>query len=99
MLYGNTAAECLRGASRLHVRPRVSVLASVPFADISTLYHLLGSFELNRGEETYAQDGLHLALEVFPEDVEALALALRDATRGAGVVLPGATPGVRSGEY
>jgi uncharacterized YigZ family protein len=92
--YGHTAAECLRGAPRLEVRPRVSVHASVPFAQISTLYHLLGDFDLNRGEETYGQDGLRLALDIFPEDLEALTVALQDATRGTGSLTAEVSPGV-----
>lgn len=86
--YGNTAAECLRTAPRLEVRPRVSVQASVSFAEVSVLYHLLGSFNLDRGEETYGQDGLTLPLSLYPEDVGAFTLALREATRGTGEVTP-----------
>ena len=86
--YGNTAAECLRTASRLEVRPRVGVQASVPFDQVSTLYHLLTGFDLQRGQEEYGQHGLSLELELYPEDLDAFALALRDATRGTGEVTP-----------
>lgn len=82
--YGHTAAECLRTAPRLEVRPRVAVQASVPFDQVSVLYHLLGGFDLERGEEEYGQHGLTLGLSLYPEDVEAFGLALREATRGAG---------------
>jgi len=82
--YGNTAAECLRTAPRLEVRPRRTVRASVPFEQVSVLYHLLDGFDLERGEEEYGQRGLTLALRLFPEDVEAFGLALQEATRGAG---------------
>ena len=84
--YGGTSAECLRTAPRLEVRPRVQVSASVPFEHVSTLYHLLGGFDAERGEEAYAQDGLRLALEVYPDDVARLADVLRDATRGSGTL-------------
>ncbi|WP_407571218.1 IMPACT family protein [Deinococcus altitudinis] len=96
--YGNTAAEGLRTAPRLEIRPRVSVQASVPFAEVGTLYHLLGGFDLDRGEETYGQDGLTLPLRLYPEDLEPLALALSEATRGSGEVTPVAVPAGPSGE-
>jgi uncharacterized YigZ family protein len=82
--YGNTAAECLRSAPKLNVRPRVSVQAQVPFGQVSTLYHLLSAYDLERGAEEYGQAGLTLALQLYPEDVDAFSAALRDATRGAG---------------
>jgi len=84
--YGHTAAECLRTAPRLEVRPRRTVRASVPFDQVSVLYHLLGSFDLERGPEEYGPNGLTLALSLYPEEVEAFGLALREATRGTGEV-------------
>ncbi|ULH15236.1 IMPACT family protein [Deinococcus sp. KNUC1210] len=85
--YGGTAAECLRTAPRLEVRPRVQVSVHVPFERVSTLYHLLGGLDVERGEEVYGQDGLQLALGVYPDEVERLTQELRDATRGAGSVV------------
>ena len=93
--YGNTAAECLRTAPWLEVRPRVNLQASVPFGQISTLYHLLTGFDLERGQEEYGQHGLSLELELYPEDLDAFALALKDATRGTGEV----TSSGPSGEF
>lgn len=81
--YGGTAAECLRTAPRLEVRPRQTLTVSVPFEHLSALYHLLGTFNTARGEETYTASGVTLPVQVYPEDAAAFAQALRDATRGA----------------
>ncbi|WP_027461474.1 IMPACT family protein [Deinococcus murrayi] len=82
--YGGTAAECLRTAPRLEVRPRQPLTVRVPFEHLSVLYHLLGTFDTVRGEEAYTASGVELRVEVYPEDAAAFAAALRDGTRGAG---------------
>ncbi|MDL2342962.1 YigZ family protein [Deinococcus sp. MIMF12] len=84
--YGGTAAECLRTAPRLEVRPRQPLRVRVPFEHLSVLYHLLGTFDTVRGEETYTASGVELTVEVYPQDAAAFAAALRDGTRGAGEV-------------
>ena len=87
--YGGTAAECLRTAPRLEVRPRQTLQVSVPFEHLSGLYHLLGQWDVERGEEEYTGAGVTLPLGVYPEDAESFRTALRDATRGSAVVEPG----------
>ncbi|GMA15735.1 hypothetical protein GCM10025871_20660 [Deinococcus metallilatus] len=84
--YGGAAAECLRTAPRLEVRPRLTLSVSVPFGHLSALYHLLGTFDAVRGEEAYTASGVTLSVQVSPEDADAFAQALRDATRGAAEV-------------
>lgn len=84
--YGGTAAECLRTAPRLEVRPRQSVAVRVAFEHVSVLYHALGTFDTVRGEEAYGAAGVTLDVQLFPEDVPAFTSALRDATRGAAHV-------------
>lgn len=84
--YGGTAAECLRTAPRLEVRPRQPLTVSVPFEHLGALYHLLDTFGAVWGEETYTAGGVILAVQVFPEDAPHFAGALRDATRGAAEV-------------
>ncbi|EYB69382.1 hypothetical protein DEIPH_ctg008orf0110 [Deinococcus phoenicis] len=84
--YGGTAAECLRTAPKLEIRPRQSLTVSVPFEHLSALYHLLGTFDTRRGTEGYTATGVTLPVEVYPEDTLAFAQALRDATRGAAAV-------------
>ena len=90
--YGGTAAECLRTAPRLEVRPRRRLNVAVPFEHLSRLYHLLGTFDTARGEETYGAGGVTLGVEVYPEDLDAFAAALRDATRGAAQIEEEETP-------
>jgi len=65
--YGGTAAECLRTAPRLEVRPRQTLTVRVPFEHLSVLYHLLGTFDTQRGEESYTAAGVELVAEVYPE--------------------------------
>lgn len=83
--YGGGAAECLRTAARLEVRPRRTVRVAVPFDAVSGLYHLLGTWDVTRGEEAYTAGGVELDVHLYPEDAGAFAAALRDATRGAAV--------------
>lgn len=80
--YGGTAAECLRTAPRLEVRPRQPLRVRVPFPHLSALYHLLDTFDTARGEEEYTVSGIEMSLGLFPEDVQAFTAALADATRG-----------------
>lgn len=87
--YGGTAAECLRLAPKLQVKPRQRLSVSVPFESLSALYHLLGQFDTVKGEEEYTASGVQLAVQVYPEEAEAFAVALRDATRGAGEIVGG----------
>ncbi|QFP77912.1 YigZ family protein [Deinococcus sp. AJ005] len=84
--YGGTAAECLRTALRLEVRPRQPLRVRVPFPHLSALYHLLDTFDTARGEEEYTVLGIEMSLGLFPEDVEAFTAALADATRGEAQV-------------
>ncbi len=84
--YGGLAAECLRVAPRLEVRPRQTLRVGVAFEHLSTLYHLLGTFDTARGEETYTAQGVELNVEVYPEDAADFTTALRDATRGSARV-------------
>lgn len=84
--YGGGAAECLRTAPRLKVRPRRTLRVGVGFDHLSTLYYQLGCFDTVRGEETYTAQGVTLRVGLFPEDVPAFTTALRDATRGAAEV-------------
>lgn len=85
--YGGTAAECLRTAPKFEVRPRQTLSVSVPFEHLSHLYHLLGSFDTLKGEEVYDAQGVTIPVGLYPEEVEAFAQALRDATRGTGEIL------------
>lgn len=87
--YGGTAAECLRTAPRLEVRPRQTLRVEVPFPHLSAIYHLLGSFDTVHGEEQYTASGVELNVGLFPEDVVGFTAALADATRGEAAVSGG----------
>lgn len=85
--YGGAAAECLRLAPRLHIRPRVARSVQVPYDQVSALYHLLGQYDVLRGPEDYSGVGVRLEVQLFPEDLSGFAQALQDATRGSGLLL------------
>ena len=82
--YGGGAAEVLRTAPRLEVRPRVQVALSVPFEFSSALFHLLESFVLENRQDLYTEAGLTVQAQALEDDVNTLELSLRDATRGRG---------------
>lgn len=80
--YGGTAAACLRAAERVEVRPRVTLTAHVPFAHTAALFPLLERFAAERGAEAWDAAGLTLTVTIDVAQRDALARALRDATRG-----------------
>ena len=86
--YGGTAAECLRTAERVEVRPRLTLRVTTAFEHLGALYHVLGEYDVVRGEDEYTASGVGLDVGVYPGDVEGLTAALRDATRGAAEVTP-----------
>ncbi|GGL95921.1 IMPACT family protein [Deinococcus aerophilus] len=90
--YGGAAAECLRTAPKLEVRPRQTLSVAVPFEHLGALYHLLDTFDTVRGEEAYTASGITLAVAVYPGDADAFAAALRDGTRGEAEVGGEAAP-------
>ena len=82
--YGGGAAEVLRTAPRLEVRPRVAVALSVPFEFSSALFYLLGSVSLEGREDFYTETGLTVQMWALEQDLSTLEQSLRDATRGRG---------------
>ncbi|WP_369409266.1 IMPACT family protein [Deinococcus arboris] len=86
--YGGAAAACLRAAPKTEVRPRLTLWVTVPFDHLSRLYHLLGSLDAVRGQDTYGAAGVTLEVSVFPEDAPDFVAALQDATRGAATADP-----------
>jgi putative IMPACT (imprinted ancient) family translation regulator len=84
--YGGTAAACLRAAERIEMRPRVARTVRVPFAHTAALFPLLERFGAERGAETWGAEGLTLAVTMDAAQLDALARALRDATRGAATL-------------
>lgn len=92
--YGGVAAECLRLAPKVEVRPRQAMTVHVPFEHVSVLYHLLGRLDAPRGEEQYSAGGVTVDVHLLVEDVPGFVVALRDATRGAGTAEPDQGAGI-----
>jgi len=86
--YGGTAAECLRLAPRVEVKPRTTVLLRIPFDAVGQIYQLLERFSVKKQDEQYDADGVVFHLELAQDVVMAFAEAVRDATRGAARVEP-----------
>lgn len=80
--YGGTAAECLRRAGRVEVRPKLRLCVQVPFDQIGAVYPVVDRFQAVRLGERFGSEGMELELEVDEAGAESLKSALRDATRG-----------------
>ncbi len=80
--YGGAAAECLRQADKVEVRPRVTLQLTVPFGLTGPVYTLVLAHGAERRAETYGADGLTIELRLDAAAVPAFAAALGDATRG-----------------
>ena len=79
--YGGTAAECLRTAPRRPLIATTSRLIHCAFEDIGALHAALAATDARKHEETYLADGLQLSISLPVEQVPALTVRLRDATR------------------
>ncbi len=80
--YGGTAAECLRLAQRLEVRPTVVLKVALPFDAAKSIWTLLERYQAHRRNEHYTETGLELELEIESALAEAFRSSVRDATRG-----------------
>lgn len=90
--YGGAAAECLRSAGR---RPLIVLsefdIAS-PFADLGAVHAALIAVDATRLDERFDADGAILRVRLPAEHADALALRLRDATRGRTRLSPVTSP-------
>jgi uncharacterized YigZ family protein len=84
--YGGTAAEALRIAERLEVHPRIRVSVQVGFEQMNALYKLLEDFDTTGREDDFTDQGLCVRFDALETEVEPLRIAVRDATRGQGLV-------------
>ena len=84
--YGGTAAEALRLAERLEVHPRIRVSVQVGFEQMNALYKLLEDFDTTGREDDFTDQGLRVQWNALETEVEPLRIAVRDATRGQGIV-------------
>jgi uncharacterized YigZ family protein len=85
--YGGAAAEVLRVAERLEVHPRVAVTVRVGFDATSSLYRLLEGFDVQARTDEFVEHGLEVRFAVLESELDALRVAVRDATRGQGEVV------------
>lgn len=84
--YGGTAAECLRLAARLEIRPTVRFLLSVPFDCTGPIYPLLDRWPLVRDGEEYTAAGIQISVTMEEGAEAGFAGAVRDASRGRVLV-------------
>jgi uncharacterized YigZ family protein len=84
--YGGTVAEALRTAERLEVHPRIRVCVQVGFEQMNALYKLLEDFDTTGREDDFTDQGLRVQFDALETEVEPLQVAVRDATRGQGLV-------------
>ena len=84
--YASTANETLRIADKKEVHSRIALLVAVSFDQMNALYRLLEGYDIQGREERFTADGLELQADFLETDVGLLRLAVRDATRGLGVV-------------
>ena len=79
--YGGAAAECLRRAERRPLVAISEVVLHVPFEDLGAAHAALVVVSAEKTAETFDASGARLALRLPSDNVDALKLRLRDATR------------------
>ena len=82
--YGGAAAEVLRRAPKRTEWPRRWVDIRVPFTHLGTLYHILDTLGVKDRSESYDARGVSVRAAIGEDDVERLAVTLRNATRDEG---------------
>ncbi len=80
--YGGTAAECLRLAEKVEVKPLCRTRVEIPFPDMNSVYNLLPDSGAVKTGESYSDSGVILELEMETENWEPFRLHLIDVTRG-----------------
>ncbi len=84
--YGGCAAECLRVAPKVEVRPRVRLRLEAPFTLTGAVYPVLDAAKVERIKEEFTATGMAIELAVDAGELAAFRAALRDATRGKAVL-------------
>ena len=79
--YGGVVAECLRRAPRLPLIAMERVELACPFADVAEVHAAIAAFGAAKEAERFEAEGVHFALSLPADRVEALKMRLRDATR------------------
>ena len=79
--YGGAAAECLRRAERVALVEMREIALHAPFEDLGSVHAALAAASAEKLSETFDTVGTRLLLRLPANDVNALKLRLRDATR------------------
>ena len=82
--YGGCASECLRLAERRPLIERVQTRIHCDYASAPALYARLREFDALRVAERSTLDGAEIDIELPASRVDALAVLVRDLTRGRG---------------
>jgi uncharacterized YigZ family protein len=90
--YGGSAAECLRQAERRDLVELIDAEMRCAFAHSGTAHALLAQFEASKLAERFDTDGLLLSLRLPAQHLDALRVALRDATRGQATLETASPP-------
>jgi uncharacterized YigZ family protein len=80
--YGGCAAECLRRAEKVSIIHLVEADIACTFSDSGAVHALLAQHAAVRVSERFDEAGVTLRVRAAQSAVDALAVALRDATRG-----------------
>jgi uncharacterized YigZ family protein len=79
--YGGAAAQCLRGAERIALVDLREVVLHAPFEDLGTVHAAITTACAEKLSETFDTTGVRLLVRLPRDEVDALKLRLRDATR------------------
>jgi len=80
--YGGAASECLRNAAKAPLIERARMAIACGFEHVGTVHQLIAQFGAVKHAESFTGDGLHFDIELPRDRMQALQIALRDATRG-----------------
>ena len=81
--YGGAAAECLRTAARRPLVDWCEAELACEFALAGAVHGLLEAYAASKRAESFDEHGLRLSLRLPASSFEALAVRLRDLSRGA----------------
>ena len=85
--YGGAASECLRGAMRTPLIELARIAIACGFEHVGSAHQLIAQFGASKVAESFSDEGPQFDIELPRERVQALQIALRDATRGLARLL------------
>jgi uncharacterized YigZ family protein len=80
--YGGAASECLRSAERRMLVQMRTLVVRAGFDDIGAVHAALAGSMATKLDEAFGSDGVDLRVSVPADQLDALTVRLRDATRG-----------------